>query len=354
MNGMERSPSITAAELAEAVGGRLNGDGSRVVREVGTLEEAGADTLSWMASADLIPRLERSRAGVVIVPDKCDIPGRTTIRVADPDVAMCAALAALAPPVDRVPSGVDSSARVAPDAVVSEACIGPNVVVGPGSVIGPGTQLHAGVYVGSHCRIGRDGVLWPNVVIREYTTLGDRVIIHPNSTIGADGFGYHTRAARHIKIPQIGRVEIGDDVEIGANSCVDRARSGVTRIGRGTKIDNLVQIAHNVQVGDDCIIVAQSGIAGSAVLGRQVVIGGQGGVIDHLRIGDRVMLAAKSAAFSDLPAGLVGRGIPAVERTEFGRQTVALKHLPQLLAEFRALVKRIETLESAADTTKRG
>jgi len=347
-------PAITAGELARLVGGILSGQSERLIRGVATLEEAGPDDLSWVGEARHLARLAASAAGVVLVPTGSALPeGRTVIQVADPDLALCTALAALAPPSPTVPAGVDGRACVAETAVVEGACVGPYVFVGPHAVVGAGTQLHAGVYVGAHSRIGRDCVLWPNVVLREYTTLGDRVILHANVTIGADGFGYLQRQGRNVKIPQIGRVIIEDDVEIGANSCVDRARSGVTRIGRGTKIDNLVQIGHNVRIGEHCIIVAQCGISGSTTLGDQVVLAGQVGLIDHLRIGSRVVVAAKSGVARDIPDGQVWRGIPAVENSEYGRQAVGIRRLPEIMQQLRALAKRVEQLESAKNNPTR-
>lgn len=203
-------------------------------------------------------------------------------------------------------------------------------------------------------RIGRDCLLWPNVVVRERVTIGDRVIIHPNVTIGADGFGYLQRADKHVKIPQIGTVVIEDDVEIGANTCIDRARSGITRIGRGTKIDNLVQVGHNVTIGEDCIIVAQCGISGSTSLGHHVVLSGQVGLTDHLRIGSAVQVAAKSGVFRNVPDGKVYRGIPATEYYQYARQQIGVRRLPKLMEQLRELARRVEWLESAADDTTRG
>jgi UDP-3-O-[3-hydroxymyristoyl] glucosamine N-acyltransferase len=345
----EESPTITAAELARRVNGHLAGDGAVLIRAVATLEEAGPDAVSWVGRPELLPQLARSQAGVVIVPEEAEVPaGRTTIHVRDPDMAIVEALAALAPPAPVVPPGVDPTARVGEGAVVDGACIGPNVFVGPGAVIGPGTQLHSGVYVGADSRLGRDCVLWPSVVVRERTIIGDRVIIHPNATIGADGFGYHQRGGRHHKIPQIGRVVIEDDVEIGAGTCIDRARSGETRIGRGTKIDNLVQIAHNVCIGENCIVTAQCGISGSTTLGHDVMLGGQTGLIDHLQVGDHVMFAAASKVYNDVPTGHVVRGDPATDHMQYARQMVSLRRLPKLLEQLKALVRRVEQLESAA------
>lgn len=347
---MDQLPSISAGELSRRVGGTLEGDATRVVRGVATLEEAGPEHLSWLSQPQWLPKLATSHAGVVLVPPDAPVPtGCVAIRVRDPELALCSALAALAPPVPALPVGVDPTARVAPSAAIEGAAVGPFVYVGEGAHVGPGTQLHAGVYVGAHSRIGRDAVLWPNVVVRERTTIGDRVVIHPNATIGADGFGYLQREGRHVKIPQIGRVVIEDDVEIGANTCIDRARSGETRIGRGTKIDNLVQIGHNVRVGPECIIVSQCGISGSTTLGDHVILAGQVGIIDHLTIGRGAVVAAKSGVARDIPDGQVWRGIPAVENSEFGRQAVGVRRLPKIMDQLKELAKRIEALESAKD-----
>ncbi len=353
---MSDQPSITVSELARRLGGTLQGDGMLLIRGVATLEQAGPDALSWVASSDLWPRAARSKAGVLLVTEGSKLPpDRTAIVVSDPDAAVCEVLKCLAPPRDDIPVGLHPTATVGPDAVVKGAAIAANVFVGAGAVIGAGTQLYPGVYVGAHATIGRDCVLWPNVAVRERVTIGDRVIIHPNATIGADGFGYLQRGGKHRKIPQIGTVVIEDDVEIGANSAIDRARSGVTRIGRGTKIDNLVQIAHNVDIGEDCIIVGQCAIGGSASLGRYVVMGGQSGVSDHRRIGDGVRIAAKSSAMGNVPDGQTVRGIPATDSRRFLREQACVRKLPDWMPRLRALERRVQDLESPAnDPTREG
>lgn len=347
---MQQQPQFSAGALAELLGGELVGDGAVVVRDIAPLDDAGPDALSWIGAAKYLPKLATTRAGVVLVPVDAVVPaGKTAIRVADPDLALCAILAQVAPPPDTVPVGVDAGARVAPDAQVEGACIGPWVYVGPGAVVGPGAQLHAGVFIGRDARIGRDCVLWPNVVVRERSQLGERVVAHSGAVIGGDGFGYLVRDGRHVKIPQVGRVVIEDDVEIGANACIDRARSGETRIGRGAKIDNLVQIAHNVRVGEDCILVSQSGISGSSVLGARVVLAGQAGVVDHVRIGDGAMVAAQAGVTKDIQAGAAVVGSPAVDREAYVRQISAGRRVAQLLDQVRALAQRVDELEAATN-----
>jgi UDP-3-O-[3-hydroxymyristoyl] glucosamine N-acyltransferase len=346
---MNEEAVITVAELASRLGGELCGDGSRMIRRVDTLAQAGPQSLSWLGDAKYAKNLLRTAAACVLTP--CDLPapeGRTVIRVDDPDLALAEALALLGPEAERVPDGVHPSAVVAPDANVIGAAIGPNATVGARTTIGAGAQLHAGVHVGSDVAIGRDCVLWPGVVIRERTQIGDRVTIHPNASIGADGFGYLLRGGRHRKIPQIGRVIIEDDVEIGANSAVDRARSGETRIRRGTKIDNLVQIGHNCDIGEDCIIVGHCGVSGSVTMEHHVVLAGRAGIVDHRRLGAGAQVAAASVVDADVPAGGIVRGDPAVPVFEYGRQKVAIRRLPKMINQLRELRKRIEQLESAA------
>lgn len=345
------SAGLTVAELAQRLGGSVEGDGSVRVASVASLEHAGPGALSWLANERYRAAAIATRAGALLIAAGVALPGgRTCIRVADPELALCAALRLLGPPAERVEAGIHPSAVVAPDAEVhAAAAVGPRVVIAARARVGAETQLHAGVYVGSDVAIGSGCVLWPNVVVRERTEIGDRVIIHPNTTIGGDGFGYLQRDGRHVKIPQVGRVVIEDDVEIGANSAVDRAKTGVTRIGRGTKIDNLVQIAHNCIIGPDCILVGQSGVAGSAVLGRGVVLGAQSGIIEHCRVADGVLIAAKTALTGDVPRPGTLRGIPAVDAARFARQEAAARRLPELFKRVRELCKRIARLESSAD-----
>ena len=346
-------PCLTAAEWAERLSGTLHGDGNRVIRSVATLQEAGPDALSWAATPAFVAKIAEAQAGAVIIGQDASPPeGCTTIRVADPELARCEVLEWFSPPVDQVPPGVHATAVVADDASIAEAAIGAHVYVGNQTAIGARTQVHPGCYVGNRVTIGQDCVLWPSVVVREGTILGDRVIIHPNTTIGADGFGYLQRDGGHRKIPQVGTVVIDEDVEIGANCTVDRARSGVTHIGRGTKIDNLVQIGHNVDIGEHCVIVAQCAIGGSATLGRYVTLAGQCGVRDHRHIGNGTTVLAKSAVLCDVGDGEVVGGIPAIEQQRFLRATAALHRLDEWGKRLRDLLKRVERLESAGEERK--
>lgn len=345
--------TITVADLAEQLGGTYEGDGAQTIKGLATLDEAGPDMLSWVADPELLPKAEASDAGVLLLPRGTVLKrNAAVINVDDPELSLCKALELLAPEQACVAAGVHPSAVIAEDAVVAGASIGANVYVGQSANVGEGTQLHPGVYVGAHASVGQRCVLWPNVVVREYCLIGDRVTIHPNSTIGADGFGYLHREGQHVKIPQIGKVVIEDDVEIGANTTIDRARSGVTRIGRGTKIDNLVQVGHNCNVGEHCILVAQTGISGSVSIGRYVVFGGRGGAGDHVRIGDGSQIASSSAVMKSLPAGAKVMGLPAVDLQQCLREKAALRKLPEALKRIRSLEKKIEQLLTRSDRTR--
>lgn len=341
---------LKLSELAERVGGRLRGDGSVRVRGVAAVAEAGPDQITWVTDRRYAQQLAESHAGAVFAPlDQGPTP-MPAVLVDHPGLAMIKAIEAFAPPVPAPAVGVDPSARLHDTARLGkDVAVGPNVVIGPACRIGDRTILHAGVFIGDETQIGDDCVLWPSVVVRERCHLGNRVIVHPNVTIGSDGFGYEFADGRHHKIPQIGEVLIEDDVEIGAGSCIDRGKLGQTVVGVGTKIDNLVQVAHNVRIGPHCILVSQVGIAGSAQLGAYVVLGGKAGVRDHITVGDRVQGAAGCGIFKDVPAGMVVNGLPAVDSRQYLRQQALVKRLPNMAEQLRQLSARVARLEQAAD-----
>ncbi len=337
---------LTAEDLAKRLNGTLHGDPSRRIGDVAPLDQAGPDALSWVGTPAHLSQAVESKAGVLLLPERCEpLADRTVIMVVDPDAAMCEVLELLAPPPERVPPGVHPTATVAPSANVRGAAIGSSAYVGASARVGAGTQVHPGVYVGAHATIGRDCVLWPNVIVRERVMVGDRVVIHPNATIGADGFSYILRDGKHRKVPQIGTVTIEDDVEIGANTSIDRARSGTTRIRRGTKIDNQVQIGHNCDIGEDCIIIALCGLGGSVALGHHVVLAGQAGISDHQKVGNRVTVAGKAGVANTIPDGQVVRGSPAIEGRRYLREQAALRKLPEALKKLKALAQRVEQLQ---------
>ena len=270
------------------------------------------------------------------------------LQVEDAELATARVLERLAPPIPRPLPGVHPAAIVAASARLGEECrIGPGVVIGERCVIGDRSVLHANVYIGDDTTLGSDCEMLPNVVLRERITVGHRVIIHAGSVIGSDGFGYRWDGTRHVKVPQIGVVVIEDDVEIGSCACIDRAKFAETRIGRGTKIDNLVQIAHNVRIGPHCVIVGQAGMAGSVTLGAGVVLGGQSAVRDHISLGDGAMLAACSGLMEDIDPRQVMSGVPALPHRQSLREQAALRRLPDLVVQVRKLQEQVERLQAA-------
>ncbi len=344
------SAGYTLAEIAQWVGGTVRGDATVRITGVAGVAEAGPDQITWLADAKYEAQLKSSKAGGVLAPEGFGQTPMPAILCPKPSLAIIAVLQRLAPPIPRPAPGVHPTACVALSAKLgTDVAIGPFCFVGDNAVIGDRSVIHAHVFVGPDTILGADCELWPCVVVRERCRLGDRVILHPNTTVGADGFGYEFDGQRHLKIPQIGGVDIEADVEIGANCTIDRAKFGMTRIGSGTKIDNQVQVAHNVQIGAACIIVAQSGIAGSTRLGRGVVLGGKVGVKDHVVLGDGVQAAACACISKDLPPGSRVIGIPAADFDEWVRERSKVRRLPRLLDELKRLTERIERLEASAD-----
>jgi UDP-3-O-[3-hydroxymyristoyl] glucosamine N-acyltransferase len=344
---------ITLNSLAVAIGARIEGDGGRIVHGIASLEDAGAEDLSFVTEPRYAPLAEQTKAGAVIVPEnfKAAVAASAAVlRVGNVDEALEKTLKLFAPATEVPPTGIHATAVISPTARLGEnIAVGPGSVIGDGAVVGDRTAISAGAVIGRDVHIGTDCLIYPNVVVRQGSLIGDRVIIHPNATIGADGFGYRFADGKHKKIQHIGIVVIEDDVEIGANCCIDRAKFGRTVIGRGTKIDNLVQIAHNVKIGSHCIIVSQTGIAGSARLGKYVVLGGQVGVRDHVRIGDNVMVGATSAVDQDLEANCKAVGTPALPVKEFFRQLAVIQKLPQLDKQIKQIQARIDELGTSTD-----
>jgi UDP-3-O-[3-hydroxymyristoyl] glucosamine N-acyltransferase len=324
-------------------------EGDRVITGMGTLGEATESDLSFLGSDAYLNQLTSTRAAAVIVQKRVKLPpgqGRLVFVVDDADLAVARVLERLAPPVPRPPAGVDRSARIAETAQIADGvAIGPYVIIGDHSRIGRGTIIHPNVTIGSDVQIGENCEIFPNVVVRERITIGSRVTIHASSVLGTDGFGYRWDGTQHVKIPQVGTVIVEDDVEIGSCVCIDRAKFSSTRIGRGTKIDNLVQIGHNVQVGPNCIIVAQCGVAGSARLGQGVVLGGQSAVRDHVTVGDGAMSAACSGIAEDVEPKAIVSGTPALPHRQSLREHAALRRLPDLVVHVRKLEEEVARLK---------
>ncbi|HSS76430.1 MAG TPA: UDP-3-O-(3-hydroxymyristoyl)glucosamine N-acyltransferase [Thermoanaerobaculia bacterium] len=342
------------AELAELVEGRVEGDPERAVETIRILEEAGPGDLSFLTSSRYRAQAVASRAGALLVgkglADR-DALGRDLLVVEDPGYALAVLLARFHPDAGgRREPGVHPTAILEPGCVVDPAAhVGPYVVIGEGSRIGAGATLHAFVAVGRSCTVGEGAVLFPHAVLYDGTELGAGVVVHAGVVLGADGFGYATHGGAHHKVPQLGRVVIEANVEVGANSTIDRATLGATRIGEGTKIDNLVQVGHNVQVGRHSILCGQAGIAGSAKLGDGVVLAGQAGVAGHIELGNRVQVAAKSAALASVEEGTQVAGIPAVEIRKWRRQTVLISRLEEMGRRLRALERRLGELGESGD-----
>jgi UDP-3-O-[3-hydroxymyristoyl] glucosamine N-acyltransferase len=328
-------------DLADEVGGSLEGDPGKPIVGIAPLEKAGAEEITFLSNPRYRQQALESRPGAILAAPGVDLPGLDVIRVRDPYLGMARLLSLFHPAADPSPgvrdgAKVEGSSRVDPSAAVLAGAY-----VGERTSVGPGTILHPGVVVGEDCVVGSECILHPNVTVYPRSRVGDRVILHAGVVLGSDGFGFAQDDGVHVKIPQVGNVIIEDDVEIGANSTVDRATFGSTVIGIGTKIDNLVQIGHNVVVGPGCILVAQAGIAGSTKLGRGVVIAGQSGAVGHITIGDGAKIGAKSAVTHDLPPGAFVIGHPAVDAKTWKRAAAAFARLPEM-------VRRLTRLERGA------
>jgi UDP-3-O-[3-hydroxymyristoyl] glucosamine N-acyltransferase len=338
-------------ELATHVGGELLGDAGLLIHGLNGLAEAGPGDVSFYGNTKYRRQYETTRASAVLVgTDAAPREGVSLIRVPNPHLAF-ARLLALFHTQPRPSAGVSPQAHVHPEARVHpEATVMAGATVERGASVGARSVLYPGAYVGEGASVGEDSLLYPNVTVRERCQVGSRVILHASCVVGADGFGFAFDAEgangpEHYKIPQTGIVRIEDDVEVGACTCIDRATLGETVIGRGTKIDNLVQIAHNVKVGPLSLICAQAGVSGSAELGTGVVLAGQVGVVGHIRVGDMAKVGAQSGVAHDVEDGQVVSGSPAIPHREWLRASAAMGQLGDLLKEVRALRRRVEMLE---------
>jgi UDP-3-O-[3-hydroxymyristoyl] glucosamine N-acyltransferase len=337
--------SFTLGRLADALGASLQGDSGRVVTGVAPLEAAGPQHVSFLTDSKYLKQAQASRAGALLVPrDVIGLPG-PLLQVDHPQHALITLLE-LFHPEPRAEPGVHPTACVAAEARLdASASVGPLAVVEAEAVIGPRSRVGALSFVGRRAVLGEDVRLHPRVVVREGVHIGNRVIVHSGAVLGADGFGYAFDGRAHRKIPQVGGLRIDDDVEVGANSAIDRATLGETIVRRGTKIDNLVQIGHNCDVGEDVILVSQVGIAGSSRVGNRAMLAGQVGVADHVTIGAGAILTAKSGVPNDVPPGEVWSGIPSRPTSEQKRIWAGERQLPELLKRVRALEKRLRELE---------
>lgn len=331
---------FTTAEIAKLVGGEVVGDAAATLKSFATAEHAQPGDLTFAENEEFFARAEQSAATAVIADQRFTSAKKTLIRVPNARVAFAKALA-LFFPEPKFAAGIHPTAVVAKSAKIDPtAHIGPHCIVGERVKVGANSVLQGGNFVGDDSRLGDEVNLFPNVTVYARTEIGDRVRIHSGTVIGSDGFGYVLDNGVHRKVPQIGNVVIGDDVEIGSNVSVDRGALGSTVIGKGTKIDNLVQIAHNVEIGEHSIIVGQAGIAGSSKLGKYVILAGQVGVGGHLKIGNQVVVAAQSGVMHDIPDGQKWLGSPAQPDKQTKRQMIAIQHLPDLLKRVAELEKK--------------
>ncbi len=338
---------IPLHDIARFVDGRIDGAGETIITGVSSVTDAGPGDLAFIAGERFAAAARSSRATAFLVPRQVDHLGAAQVVVDNPGYAFARVVERffLAPHASR---GIaDDLVRGADTSIGPDVSIWPNVTLGDRVKLGARVTLYPGVFIGDDCVIGDDTLLYPTVTVREGCTLGSRVVVHSGTVIGSDGFGYVQQGGRHQKIPQIGGVLIEDDVELGANVTVDRATFGQTVIRRGTKIDNLVQVAHNVVIGEDSIVVAQVGIAGSTTLGRGVMVGGQAGIADHVEIGDRVMIAARSGVTRSVEGNQIVSGAPAMPHEQFIKAQTLLPRLPELRQQVRALQHRVAELESA-------
>jgi UDP-3-O-[3-hydroxymyristoyl] glucosamine N-acyltransferase len=330
------------------VGGELAGDPEQLVTGMAGIREAVPGDVSFLGSPKYQAAVKTTRASVLIIASDLDITfGGALVRVSDPSEAFAKLVSQIAPrPVSFKP-GVHSTAVIAPTAKLGkDVSVQPCAVIEDGVVVGDRTIIGAGSYVGHECRVGADCLLYAHVTLRERTILGDRVALHSGVVLGADGFGYEPVRGKHQKIPQVGYVEIGDDVEIGANTAIDRGRFGRTRVGNGTKIDNLVQIGHNCVIGQHCIICGLVGIAGSTIIGNHVTVAGQVGIAGHLTIGDKSIIMAQAGVTKDVPAGSIMLGAPSVPHKEFKRINAAIQRLPETVAKLHELEQQLAEMRA--------
>ncbi|HHM02564.1 MAG TPA: UDP-3-O-(3-hydroxymyristoyl)glucosamine N-acyltransferase [Caldithrix abyssi] len=333
---------MTLSEIAQLINGELHGAGDVLISGPAKIEEAGDGEISFISSKKYKHFLDSTRAAALIVDQEYDNLKTPHIRVKDAYVGFLYVLKAYAPEKTHSFEGISPKAHIEKSATIGEDCaIAPLVFVGENCRIGKRCVLHPGVVLSGHVTVGDDCILYPNVSVRENCVIGNRVIIHNGSVIGSDGFGFAPQKDKYIKIPQIGHVVIGDDVELGANVTIDRATMGTTVIEKGVKLDNLVQVAHNCIIGAHTVIAAQSGVAGSTKVGRHVTVAGQVGINGHITVGDNNIIGAKSGVTKSTKNDEILLGMPAVPMMQKKRIDVSLKHLPDTMKKINNLENEI-------------
>lgn len=337
--------AYTVKDIAEFIGGELKGNGAIEIKGVSSIEDAKVGEIAFVDNPRFKDRIKETAASCIITSFDIEAAAKPVIKCKDPSLAVTKIIERFFPYEAGHPKGIDESAKIGRDVTLgNDVSIGANAVIGDNVKIGDGSIIYPLVYIGCGTNIGKGTIIYPNVTIRERSIIGNNITIHSSAVIGSDGFGFVKDGANFLKVPQMGIVEIEDNVEIGACVTIDRARFGKTQIGRGTKIDNLVQIAHNVKIGSDCVIVAQVGISGSVNIGRNVMLGGQAGITDHIEIGDNVMVAAKGGITKSVPAKTVMSGIPARPHNITKKLVAHVDNLPKLVERVEELEKRLDAL----------
>lgn len=345
MSAQEVTIRKTLKEIAEFLEGEVLGDEKTVITGISGIKEAKPGDLTFLANPRYAHLMSTTKATAVITSRDITEAPVPIIRTDNPSLAFAKMISLLLPD-EQLPSGIHPTAVLGKNVKLGrDVAIQPYVVVDDNAEIGDRSIIYAGCYIGHHTRVGSDCLIYPNVTIRERIEVGNRVIIHSGTVIGSDGFGFATIKGVHHKIPQIGTVAIEDNVEIGANVTIDRARFGKTLIGRGTKIDNLVQIAHNVVIGENSIIIAQTGISGSTVIGKNVTIAGQAGLVGHITVGDNAVIAAQAGVTKSVPSGICVSGYPAKPHEKAKRINAFVQKLPELFKLVKKLEEKMNQLE---------
>ena len=338
---------IYLKEIARILGGEIDGDKNCIISGLAGIEKAGPGDITFVANPKYAKYIATTRASAIVCAPETVAPGRTLLKVANPYLAYAKALRFLNP-APKEPGTIDPHAIIADDVHMgSNVTVYPFVYIGEGCRLGDNVTIYPHSYIGRNVSIGDGTLVHPNVTIEERCIIGSRVIIHAGTVIGSDGFGFARDGAAYYKIPQLGIVQIDDDVEIGAGTTIDRAAMDRTWIKRGTKIDNLVQIAHNVVIGEDSCLVAQAGISGSTRLGDRVIMAGQSAAVGHITIGSDCIVGARGAVSANLPDGQIVSGAPAIEHKKFLRATTTFPKLPDMRRTLLQLTQKVEALEAA-------
>ena len=340
----------TLNEIAKLIDGKVIGNGDILITGASGIREAAEGDITLLANSRYSPLMDKTRAAAIITSSDAQETTKPIIVTENPSLAFVKIISMFMPDDAGHPSGIDYTAVIGKNVSLGKGVtIGAYSVIGDNVEIGDNAIIYAGCYIGHHTKIGAQTLIYPHVSVRERISIGKGVIIHSGAVIGSDGFGFATIKGAHHKIPQVGTVEINDDVEIGANVTIDRARFDKTVIGRGTKIDNLVQIGHNVVIGENSLIVAQAGVAGSTIVGNNVVLGGQSGLVGHITLGDNAIVTAQSGVAKSVPADTMVSGYPARPFMTTQRVNASLQNLPKLFNLVKELKKKIEELEARLD-----